>query len=155
MALVLAPVGSKEALLTALSNGADGFYMGGRGWSRWGRTSEVTEEEMAQCIELGLSRGCQIQIVFNRIPTPGEQTRFLAAVEAAIGQGAHEVILNDLGVIALVRQNLPEVKVGVSIGCSIRNLEDARFYADLGVSTLVLPWTMSAGEIHRLKQEYP
>lgn len=155
MALVLAPVGSKEALLTALSSGADGFYMGGRGWSRWGRTSEVSEEEMAQCIRLGLSRGCQIQIVFNRIPTHGEEARFLAAVEASIRQGAHEVILNDLGAISLVRQHLPEVNVGVSIGCSIRNLEDARFYADLGVSTLVLPWTMSAEDVYRLKEEYP
>lgn len=155
MSMVLAPAGSKEALLTALDNGADGFYMGGRGWSRWGRTSEVTEDEMAQCIELGLSRGSEIQIVFNRIPTHGEQAQFLEAVEATCRQGAHEVILNDLGIISLVRQNLPEVRVGTSIGCSIRNLEDARFYADMGVATLVLPWTMTAGDIHRLKQEYP
>lgn len=155
MPLILAPGGSEDAVTAAIANGADGLYLGGRGWSRWGRTTELTAVEITACINMARHADKEVQVVFNRVPAHGETSTFLQAVESYCRQGADEVILNDLGAIALVRRHLPAVKVGTSIGCSLKNLEDAKFYADLGVSTLVLPWTMGPAEIRALKQYCP
>lgn len=155
MPLIMAPGGSKAAVIAAIDNGGDGFYLGGRGWSRWGRITELSEDEVAECIAMGRRLGKEVQVVFNRVPAHGENADFLQAVESCCRQGASEVILNDLGTISLVRRHLPAVQVGTSIGCALKNLEDAKFYADLGVSTLVLPWKMGPGEIRALKEYAP
>lgn len=155
MPQILAPGGSKEAVIAAIQNGADGFYMGGSGWTRWGRVTELADEEAACCIALGRQHGKEIQVVFNRVPTHADTSEFLKTMEDFYHRGADQFILNDLGMISLARRHFPKARLGASIGCSIKNLEEARFYTELGVSTLVLPWTMGAAEIRELKRQAP
>jgi putative protease len=63
-----------------------------------------------------------------------------------------EVILNDPGVIALVRRELPGLPICASVGLSVLNPEDARAYRDLGVDAVVLPSAVRPEEIPSIKK---
>jgi putative protease len=63
-----------------------------------------------------------------------------------------EVILNDPGVIALVRREIPRWPICASVGLSVLNPEDARAYRDLGVDAVVLPSAVRPGEIPFIKK---
>jgi len=125
--ILLSPAGSLPAVGSALSAGADAVYVGVRSLSRGGRTGLPARE-------------------VGGVPS------FLAAIRRLRDEGVDEVILNDPGVIALVRGEFPDLPVCASVGLSAMNPEDARAYRELGADAIVLPSAVLPGEVPAIRE---
>lgn len=149
--ILLAPAGSLPAVEAALLAGADAIYVGGRSLSRGGRTG-LSPEAVGAAVSACRRAGARLHAAINAIPSFRELPAFLASLRRLRDAGVDEVILNDPGVIALARRELPGWPVCASVGLSVLNTEDARAYRDLGVDAVVLPSAVRPEEIPPIKK---
>lgn len=149
--ILLAPAGSLPAVEAALSAGADAVYVGVRSLSRGGRTG-LPLETVGAAVSVCRRAGARLHAAVNAIPSSGELPAFPAALRRLRDAGVDEVILNDPGVIALVRREVPGLPICASVGLSVLNPEDARAYRELGADAVVLPSAVRAEEIPSIKR---
>ncbi|MDP2658833.1 MAG: peptidase U32 family protein [Candidatus Deferrimicrobium sp.] len=149
--ILLAPAGSLAAVEAALSAGADAVYIGVRSLSRGGRTG-LSPEAVGAAVSACRRAGARLHAAINAIPSSGELPAFLASLHRLRDAGIDEVILNDPGVIALARREIPGWPICASVGLSVLNPEDAREYRDLGVDAVVLPSAVRPEEIPPIKK---
>jgi putative protease len=149
--ILLAPAGSLSAVEAALSAGADAVYVGVRSLSRGGRTG-LSPETVGAAVSACRRAGARLHAAINALPTSGDLPAFLASLHRLRDAGVDEVILNDPGVIAFARREIPGWPICASVGLSVLNPEDARAYRDLGVDAVVLPSAVRPGEIPLIKK---
>lgn len=149
--ILLAPAGSLEAVETVIAAGATAVYAGARGWSRESPSAGLSDGDAAAAALLCRRAGIPLHAAFNTIPGASAIPAFLAAVRRIRDVGADTVILNDPGVIALVRSEFPSLRICASVGVSTLNEQDARFYREIGADAVVLPTAVSHGEIPEIK----
>jgi len=68
-------------------------------------------------------------------------------------EGADAVIVQDIGILKLLREQLPELPVHASTQMTIHNAEGVKFLQDMGVKRVVLAREMSLQEIKLIKSE--
>jgi len=149
--ILLAPAGSLHAVEAALSAGADAVYVGVRSLSRGGRTG-LPLEAVGTAVSLCRRAGARLHAAVNAIPVSGDLPVLLSSLRRLRDEGIDEVILNDPGVISLVRRELPDLPICASVGLSILNPEDARAYRELGADAVVLPSAVRPEEIPALRR---
>lgn len=149
--ILLAPAGSLLSVESALSAGADAVYVGVRSLSRGGRTA-LPPESVGAAVSACRRAGARLHAAINAIPASSGLPAFLASLHRLRDEGVDEVILNDPGVIALARREIPGWPICASVGLSVLNPEDARAYRDLGADAVVLPSAVRSGEIPSIKK---
>lgn len=149
--ILLAPAGSLPAVEAAVSAGADAVYVGVRSLSRGGATG-LPPESVPAAVSICRRAGVRLHAAINAIPASGGISAFLASLHRLRDGGIDEVILNDPGVIALARREIPDWPICASVGLSILNPEDAKAYRDLGADAVVLPSAVRPGEIPPIKK---
>src|SRR5512139_756768 len=149
--ILLAPAGSLPAAGAALSAGADAVYAGVRSLSRGGRTG-LPAGEVAGVVAACRRSGARFHAAINAVPPGDGVGPFLAAVRRLRDEGVDEVILNDPGVIALVRGEFPELPLCASVGLTAMNPEDARAYRELGADAIVLPSAVLPVEVPAIRE---
>ena len=148
--LLLAPAGSPEAVLAALDAGADAVYVGLKGWSRGGARRELDWDQLVAAQREVASAGRTLQIALNTIPKPQERAQLFESVPALLDLGIDEVIVNDIGILAALRERFPDLRLTASIGCGAQTVADAAFFRDLGAHAVVLPGTVSPTEMREI-----
>jgi U32 family peptidase len=148
--VLLAPAGSPEAVLAVLDAGADAVYVGLKGWSRGGARGELTWEELAQSQHRAASVGRELQVALNIIPKPKERARLFERIPALLDLGIQGLILNDIGILAALRNCFPSLRLTASIGCGAQSAADVAFFRDLGAAAVVLPGTVGPEEIREI-----
>jgi len=146
MARLLAPAGSPEALQAALEAGADAVYVGLHGWSRGGARGELDRAELAAAAGAAASRGAELQVALNTIPRPRERAALFEAIPPLLAVGVRTLIVNDVGILAALRQRFPELSLTASIGCGAQTPADVAFFAEIGAAAVVLPGTVGPEE---------
>ncbi len=149
--ILLAPAGSLPGVEAALSAGADAVYVGVRSFSRGGRTG-LPPEAVAAALSACRAAGARLHAAINAVPPSRELPAFLAFLHRLRDAGVDEVILNDPGMIALARREIPAWPICASVGLSVLNPEDARAYRELGADAVVLPSAVRPGEIFAIKK---
>jgi putative protease len=149
--ILLAPAGSLSAVEAALSAGADAVYVGVRSLSRGARTG-LPPEAVGAAVSACRRAGARLHAAINAIPSSGALPAFLASLHRLRDAGVDEVILNDPGVIALARREIPGWPICASVGLSVLNPEDARAYRDLGADAVVLPSAVRPEEIPPMRK---
>lgn len=149
--VLLAPAGTLPAVDAALSAGADAVYVGVRGLSRGARTG-IPMEEVGPAASRCRAAGARLHAALNAVPSSGEIPAFLSAVARLEEEGVSEVILNDPGLIALVRREFPRLPICASVGLSVVNPQDAAACRDLGADAVVLPSAVLREEIPAIKR---
>jgi len=149
--ILLAPAGSLLAVNAALSSGADAVYVGVRSLSRGGRTG-LPPGEVGGAVAACRRAGARLHVAVNAVPTAGAVPPFFAAIGRLRDEGVAEVILNDPGVIAMVRKEFPALSICASVGLSAMNPEDALAYRELGADAIVLPSAVLPEELPSIKK---
>ncbi|MFZ3168075.1 MAG: DUF3656 domain-containing protein [Candidatus Methanoperedens sp.] len=150
---LLAPVGSKEALIAAIENGADAVYFGGTLFSARQFAYNFTNEELEWAIDYAHIRGVRAYVTMNTLVKDIELEKAGEYLQYLCGAGADAVIVQDIGILRLVREQLPALPVHASTQMTIHNIEGVKFLQDMGVKRVVLAREMSLDEISRIKSQ--
>ncbi|MCX9075884.1 MAG: U32 family peptidase, partial [Candidatus Methanoperedens sp.] len=96
---LLAPVGGKDALIAAISNGADAVYFGGKLFSARQYASNFTHEELEWAIDYAHARGVRAYVTVNTLIKDSELDAAAEYLQFLCNAGADAVIVQDLGIM--------------------------------------------------------
>jgi len=148
---LLAPVGSKEALIAAIENGADAVYFGGKVFSARQYASNFTRDELEWAIDHAHVRGVKAYVTMNTLVKDSELEEACDYLQFLCNCGADAVIVQDMGILRLLREQMPELPVHASTQMTIHNVEGVKFLQEMGVKRVVLARELTLEEIHRIK----
>lgn len=144
---LLAPVGNMEMLYQAVHHGADAVYLGGKDFGARKYSENFTNEELREVVRYAHLYDVKVYITVNTIVYEKEVESFLEYVSDLYAIHVDALIMQDLGMIALVREMFPDFCIHASTQMHNHNQEGARFLEKLGVSRVVLARELSLQEI--------
>ena len=155
MVELLSPAGNMEKLQAALRFGADAVYLAGKNFGMRSAADNFTDEELAAAVASVHERGKKIYLTLNTIPHGAEYPALRAYLAAIAPLGFDAVIVTDLGVLATVRELIPDMEIHISTQASIASPAAARAYAALGAKRLVLARELSLAEVRAIREALP
>jgi len=152
---ILSPAGSPEAVRAAVCAGANAVYLGYGAFNARRNAKNFTEEEVAAAVSYCHLRGVKLYLTLNTLISDRElpQAAQLAAHASSIGIDA--VLVQDLGVVRMLRQVVPDLPVHASTQMSIHSLDGAKAAADLGITRVVLARELSGKDIAYICEHSP
>lgn len=152
---LLAPAGSIETFRAALTAGADAVYLGCGDFNARKRAKNFTGEELRLAVEYAHVLGRKIYITLNTLVFEHEFPALLEFLELLREVRADAVIVQDIGVLSLVREFFPEIPLHASTQMFCHNSLHARFLREQGVTRLILPRELSLAEIGAMMGKVP
>lgn len=147
---LVCPAGSLRALQAAVDAGADAVYLGLKDATN-ARNFAGLNFDVDQIREgMGHARhkGAQVYMALNTYAQAGEERRWYAAVDAAVGLGVDAIILADPCLMAYCRRHYPEARLHLSVQASATNYEAIEFYRErYGVRRAVLPRVLTLSQV--------
>ncbi len=147
MVELLAPAGNLPMVDAALAGGADAIYVGARGWSRRRDQYELSDDDVQAAIGIAHGGGAKLRVAINTNMQSREIAPLLRKMERFVSWGVDGAIMTDIGAIAEVHRNFPDLIIHASIGANILNDEDVRFYRSIGVSQVVADTKLTLTEM--------
>ncbi len=144
---LLAPAGDWNALKAGIAAGADAVYVGGKAFSARQYAPNFDDQQLKKAVDFVHLHGKKIYVTVNtliRNEEMGEALKFLAQL---YNQGVDAVIIQDLGLIYMARQQLPSLELHASTQMTVHNLEGALFLKDLGIRRIVLARELTRDEV--------
>ncbi|SHK12799.1 DUF3656 domain-containing U32 family peptidase [Paramaledivibacter caminithermalis] len=149
---LLAPVGSFEALVAAVQNGADAVYLGGKKFGARQYANNFDEDTLIEAVEYCHIRGVKVYVTINTLVSNDEFEEFMKYVGFLYDIDVDAVIIQDLGVLKAIKRNFPDFEIHASTQMTIHNLEGIKLLKDLGVKRTVLAREMKLRDIEYIKE---
>jgi putative protease len=150
---LLAPCGSLDSLHAAVQNGADAVYLGGSRFSARAYASNFDDENMIYAVNYCHAYGVKIYITVNTLIKDSEMKDVLSYIKFLYEIGVDALIVQDAGLVYLIRQNFPDFELHASTQMTIHNGDGAKFFKNLGFSRIVLSRELSLNEIQYISKD--
>ncbi len=150
---LLAPAGDFSCLKAAIEAGCDAVYIGGKLFGARAFSSNFTDDEIIKAINYAHLFGVKVYATTNTLIYDKEVERFLEYISFLHKNNVDAVIIQDLGMLDLVRQTFPNLEVHASTQMHIHNLDGASFMEKLGVKRVVLARETSISKIKEIKEK--
>ncbi|MBN2405725.1 MAG: U32 family peptidase [Coriobacteriia bacterium] len=147
---LLAPAGSPAALIAAVNGGADAVYLGMGELNARRGAENFTLETLAEGARFAHLRGARVYLTANIVVLPDEMRRAVDLIDGAWAAGVDAVIVQDLGLLRVLRSVLPHVRIHASTQIDAHNAASVRTLAELGCSRVTLARELSVAEIGRI-----
>ena len=135
---LLAPVGNMECLSAAINAGCDAVYLSGRNFGARSFAGNFSNEELEIAINKCHLYGVKVYITVNTLIYDNEVDRFMEYIDYIHKLGVDAVIMQDIGMIDLVRKTYPNLEIHASTQANIHNLEGVKLCEKLGIKRVVL-----------------
>lgn len=134
---LLAPVGSFEAFKSALDNGANAIYLAG---TRFGAREKATftNEELVSIIKEAHINEVKVYVTVNTLIYDDEIEDVLKFIDFLYNNDVDAIIVQDLGLITLVRNIYPDLTIHASTQMNTMTKKQAQILKDMGVKRVVV-----------------
>jgi putative protease len=143
---LLAPAGDWDCARAAVANGADAIYFGVEKMNARARGKNFKMDELPDLMSFLHTYGVQGFLTFNILVFEEELTEARNLIEAAIEAGVDAVIIQDLGLVKLIREISPDFPIHGSTQMTITSPEAVEFTKPFHIERVVL------GRENNLKQ---
>ena len=147
---LLSPVGNMVTLYQAIHNGCDAVYLGGKNYGARKYSSNFSNDELKEAIRYAHLYGVKVYVTVNTIIFENEVKDFLEYIFYLHKINVDALIMQDIGMIKVVKEKFPNIEVHASTQCHNHNEEGIKFLKSLGVSRIVLDREMSLEDIKKL-----
>lgn len=144
---ILAPAGGYDALVAAVRCGANAVYLGGKALNARRNASNFSDEELREAVAYCHARNVKVYLTLNTLVADSELETAYDAIECACNSHADALILQDIGLVSLVRQVCPDMPMHASTQMSVQSIEGIRELEKMGFARVVLPRELSESEI--------
>ncbi|MBQ3226355.1 MAG: U32 family peptidase, partial [Clostridia bacterium] len=150
---LLAPAGEFDSLVMAVQNGANAVYVGGTMFSARKNAVNFDFPELTRAVDYCHLRGVKLYLAVNTLVKEFELSDLCNYLEEIYRIGVDAVIVQDFGVLSLVRRCLPELSVNASTQMTVNTAEGVRELETLGVSRVVLARELSKEDISSIRSK--
>ncbi len=143
---LLAPAGDWECMRAAVANGADAIFFGVEKFNARARANNFKMEELPEIMRFLHRYGVKGFLTFNILVFEDELRDARVLVDACIEAGVDAVIVQDLGLVKMIREMSPDFPIHGSTQMTITSPEAVEFTKPFGLERVVL------GRENNLKQ---
>ena len=152
---LLAPAGSPEAIRAAVHGGADAVYLGYGDFNARRNAKNLTREEFEAAVSYCHLHGVKVFLTLNTLINDRELPAAAELVTQASSLGADAVLVQDMGVVRMLRQAAPDLPIHASTQMTVHNLDGVKKCADLGMTRVVLSRELSKRDIGYICEHSP
>ena len=152
---ILAPAGGTDSVLPAVRAGADAIYLGASSFSARASAHNFSREQLAETVRLCHLNGVAVHLACNILVHDDEIDDALSLIEFACNTGVDALIMQDTGLISLVRSFAPEMPVHGSTQLSVHTRAGVENLWKMGLTRVVLSRELSAAEIEEIARDCP
>ena len=152
---LLSPAGSPEAVRAAVAAGADAVYLGYGNFNARRNAKNFSREELAAAVSYCHLESVKVYLTLNTLVRDRELPAAAGVAADASALGVDAVLVQDLGVVRMLRQTVPDLPVHASTQMTIHTLDGVKACADLGMTRAVLARELSARDIAYICQKSP
>lgn len=144
---VLSPAGSLEAVLSAVRCGANAVYLGGTDFSARQNATNFTDEELVQAVEFCHLHNVKVHQAINTVVFDSQLAQLMKIVKRSAEIGVDAFIVQDLGVLSLVKQVVPDMPIHASTQMTIHTKQGAILAKEMGFSRVIVARELSKEQI--------
>ncbi len=152
---LLSPAGSMDALRAAVQCGADAVYLGLGSLNARSGAKNFTPEELREAVRFCHIRGAKVHLTLNTLTSDRELDTAAKLLRVAANASVDAVIIQDLGIVKLCRQIVPDLPIHASTQMSIHSLDGVLQAAELGLSRVVLARELSRDNLQAIAARSP
>lgn len=147
---LLSPVGNMEMLYQAIHYGADAVYLGGKDFGARKYSDNFTNEQLKEAVCYAHLYGVKVYVTVNTIVYEEEIEDFLKYIQYLYTIHIDALIMQDIGMIELVKSMLPDFPIHASTQMHNHNKEGISLLEELGVERIVLDRELCLNEMNAI-----
>lgn len=151
---LLAPAGSFEKAKVAFEYGADAIYCGTSKLSLRSRV-EIDDNELARIIEYAHSINKKVHVPLNIYARDYMYDDIKKQIEMLDRIKADAVIVSDGGIIQMVRELAPNLKIHISTQANTVSYHTSKFWYNNGAKRIILARELNKAEISEIMKNKP
>ncbi|MGV3483060.1 MAG: DUF3656 domain-containing U32 family peptidase [Planctomycetaceae bacterium] len=150
---LLSPAGDRTCAAAAIENGADAIYFGlDSGFNARARATNIGLGDLDSFVAMLHRRGVLGYVTMNTLVFASELEQLAKTVERIAAAGVDAILVQDLGVAALVREICPQLDVHASTQMTMTSAETIAAAQSLGLRRVVLARELSLKEIRKIAE---
>ena len=146
---VLAPVASWDMLQAAIHNGADAVYLGMPHFNARGRSPDFSTEELKYLIDTAHLYGVRVFLACNVLVFEKELSEIEEILREVLPLGPDALIVQDLGLVRLIKKLAPHQVVHASTQMTVTNSEAIALTSDLDTKSRLKRWERSERKLRK------
>ena len=152
---LLAPAGDPARLEAAVRFGADAVYLAGKSFGMRTAPSNFTLEQMEESVRFAHGHGVRVYVTCNIDPHEADMEQLPGFLQQTARAGVDAYLVSDLGVLRVLRRELPQAEIHVSTQAGVGNAEAAAFFYEQGARRVVPARELSLAELKTMRQKIP
>ncbi|MEG0826112.1 MAG: DUF3656 domain-containing protein [Bacilli bacterium] len=149
---LLAPAGSMETLKAVIEAGCDAVYLGGYMFGARSFANNFSNEEIVTAINYAHLYGVKIYVTVNTLIYEDEIEICMEYIDFLHKSSVDAIIVQDFGILDLVRKTYPNLEIHASTQMHIHNLDGVKILEKLGIKRVVLAREMCIDTIKEIKK---
>ncbi len=151
---LLAPAGNRQCAKAAVANGADAVYFGLDGaFNARARAAGFSAEDLPEFFAFLHRNGVRGYVTLNTLAFSDELESLEAIVRQVAEAGADGVLVQDLGLVRMIRRIAPKLPIHASTQMTLTSAECIRVAEELGIERVVLARELAVDQIARIHEE--
>ena len=144
---LLVPAGNMECLKQAVYHGADAVYLACKNFGARKFAANFDNDEIIEAIHFCHLHGVRLYVTMNILVHNSEIDDFIEQARFLHKNGVDALIVQDLGMVYLLRQKFPNLEIHASTQANNSSVDTCRMFYDLGVKRVVFSRELSIDEI--------
>ena len=147
---LLSPVGGYTQFIAAVESGADAVYLGGSSFNARNSATNFSDDELKEAIKYAHIRGVKVHLTLNILIHDSEINEAIEFAKRAYSYGVDAFIVQDLGVIKLLNEVIPEANIHFSTQGTVYSLEGVKALSPFNFERIVLARELTLEEIENI-----
>lgn len=135
---LLSPAGNMECLKMAVKAGCDAVYLGGTMFSARAFAGNFSDTEIIEAIKYCHLYGVKVYVTCNILVYEREVEKFINYIRMLHQNNVDGIIIQDLGMVSLIREKFPNLELHASTQMHIHNLDGVKVCEKLGLKRVVI-----------------
>ena len=135
---LLSPAGNFESLKAAILGGCDAIYLGGKLFGARAFSNNFDNNELIEAIKYAHLYGVKVYATVNTLIYENEVDKFMNYVDFLYKNNIDALIIQDIGMMDLIRKTYPLLELHTSTQMHVHNLEGVKLIENLGLKRVVL-----------------
>ena len=150
---LLAPAGSYEVLVIAVNAGADAVYFAGQNYGARAFAKNFTFEEIEKAATYAHLNNVKVHVTVNTLVNNFEIIDVIQYLFKLCQIGVDAVIVQDFGIIQLLKTLIPDLEVHASTQMALSNYTAIKWAYENNIKRIVLPREKSVGDIKKIHDQ--
>lgn len=149
---LLSPAGNMECLKAAIEAGCDAVYLGGKLFGARAFSNNFNNEELIEAINYAHLYNVKVYVTINTLIYEREINKFMEYVDFLYKNNVDALIIQDIGMLDLIRKTYPKLELHASTQMHIHNIEGVKLIEKLGLKRVVLARETDIDTIEYIKK---